>query len=99
MGDRQRHAGAAPQAILLLGCVLLGGCAGGGANQACLAKPDHGRVAGSSDPGLMVSGSTPPGVYGVSNPGAYYSSVNSFPPGAAGVDGRCIATGGLAVAE
>ena len=47
----------------------------------------------------MVSGSTPPGVYGVSNPGAYYSSVNSFPPGAAGVDGRCIATGGLAVAE
>ena len=80
--------GAACAAVL-----ALSGCTGDLSQVACAARPDQGRVGGSYDPGLMVSGSTPPGVYGVSNPGAYFSSVNSFPPGAAGVDGRCIAGG------
>ena len=41
-------------------------------------------------PGAMVSGQTPSGVYGISVPDVYYQPANSFPPGAAGVDGRAM---------
>ena len=44
----------------------------------------------SAAPGAMVSGQTPSGVYGISVPEVYYQPANSFPPGAAGVDGRAM---------
>lgn len=69
---------------VLLGILALAGCAGPVSKQ-CVARAD-----GAANPGLMVSAQTPPGVYGVSNPDIGYAPANSFPPGAAGVDGRCM---------
>ena len=72
-------------AVLVGAALLLGGCTQGATKVACLsgAPPTTGI-------GTFVSGQTPAGIVGISNPDTYYQPPNSFPRGAASADGRCM---------
>ena len=68
-------------AFLLLTTAIVAGCA--------LRQVDVAALPGSpGNPERMVSGQTPAGVYGSSAPDVYYQPENSFPRGAATVEGR-----------